>query len=150
LGIWGRIWGLSQEFSEFGDCPQIPNFSLIHRTGHCVGCTQRVNESAILLTNIDSVPGKTIVEHFGLVQGTTIRAKHIGTDTLASLKNIIGGELKGYTKLLQESRQEATSRMIEQALQLGANAIINVRFATSSVAKGAAELFAYGTAVRVE
>ena len=100
-------------------------------------------------------PGKTIVEHFGLVQGTTIRAKHIGTDTLASLKNIIGGELKGYTKLLQESRQEATSRMIEQALQLGANAIINVRFATSSVAKGAAELarhllVAYGTAVRVE
>jgi len=109
-----------------------------------------VNESAILLTNIDSVPGKTIVEHFGLVQGTTIRAKHIGTDALASLKNIVGGELKGYTKLLQESRQEATSRMIEQARQLGANAIINVRFATSSVAKGAAELFAYGTAVRVE
>ncbi len=111
---------------------------------------EEMNDPAILLTNIDSVPGKTIVEHFGLVQGTTIRAKHIGTDTLASLKNIIGGELKGYTKLLQESREEATSRMIEQALQLGANAIINVRFATSSVAKGAAELFAYGTAVRVE
>ena len=111
---------------------------------------EEVNDSAILLTNIDSVPGKTIVEHFGLVQGTTIRAKHIGTDTLASLKNIIGGELKGYTKLLQESRQEATSRMIEQARQLGANAIINIRFATSSVAKGAAELFAYGTAVRIE
>jgi len=111
---------------------------------------KEVNDSAILLTNIDSVPGKTIVEHFGLVQGTTIRAKHIGTDTLASLKNIIGGELKGYTKLLQESRQEATSRMIEQARQLGANAIINIRFATSSVAKGAAELFAYGTAVRIE
>ncbi len=109
-----------------------------------------MNDSAILLTNIDSVPGKTIVEHFGLVQGATIRAKHIGTDTLASLKNIIGGELKGYTKLLQESRQEATSRMIEQARQLGANAIINIRFATSSVAKGAAELFAYGTAVRIE
>ena len=111
---------------------------------------KKVNDSAILLTNIDSVPGKTIVEHFGLVQGATIRAKHIGTDTLASLKNIIGGELKGYTKLLQESREEATSRMIEQARQLGANAIINIRFATSSVAKGAAELFAYGTAVRVE
>ena len=109
-----------------------------------------MNDSGILLTNIDSVPGKTIVEHFGLVQGTTIRAKHIGTDALAGLKNIVGGELKGYTKLLQESRQEATSRMIEQARQLGANAIINVRFATSSVAKGAAELFAYGTAVRIE
>ena len=145
--------GTVPEFRKFlGQSPisPVPNFSFIHRTGHCVCYTQRVNESAILLTNIDSVPGKTIVEHFGLVQGTTIRAKHIGTDTLASLKNIIGGELKGYTKLLQESRQEATSRMIEQALQLGANAIINVRFATSSVAKGAAELFAYGTAVRVE
>ncbi len=109
-----------------------------------------MNVSGILLTNIDSVPGKSIVEHFGLVQGATIRAKHIGTDTLASLKNIVGGELKGYTKLLRESREEATSRMIEQAQQLGANAIINVRFATSSVAKGAAELFAYGTAVRIE
>jgi uncharacterized protein YbjQ (UPF0145 family) len=109
-----------------------------------------VNVNGVLLTNIDSVPGKSIVEHFGLVQGTTIRAKHIGTDTLAGLKNIVGGELKGYTKLLRESREEATSRMIEQAQQLGANAIINVRFATSSVAKGAAELFAYGTAVRIE
>ena len=109
-----------------------------------------MNVSDILLTNIDTVPGKSIVEHFGLVQGTTIRAKHIGTDTLAGLKNIVGGELKGYTKLLRESREEATSRMIEQAQQLGANAIINVRFATSSVAKGAAELFAYGTAVRIE
>ncbi len=109
-----------------------------------------MNVSGILLTNIDSVPGKSIVEHFGLVQGATIRAKHIGTDTLASLKNIVGGELKGYTKLLRESREEATSRMIEQAQELGANAIINVRFATSSVAKGAAELFAYGTAVRIE
>ncbi len=73
-----------------------------------------MNESAILLTNIDSVPGKTIVEHFGLVQGTTIRAKHIGTDTLASLKNIIGGELKAYTELLQESRQEAPGWMPPQ------------------------------------
>ena len=106
--------------------------------------------SAILLSTTDSVPVKTIAHHFGLVKGTTIRPKHIGTAALASLKNIVGGELKGYTKLLQESRQEATSRMIEQARQLGANAIINVRFATSSVAKGAAELFAYGTAVRVE
>ena len=111
---------------------------------------EEMHDTATILTNIDSVPGKTIVEHFGLVQGTTIRAKHIGTDTLAGLKNIIGGELKGYTKLLQESREEATSRMIEQAHQLGANAIINIRFATSSVAKGAAELFAYGTAVRIE
>ena len=104
----------------------------------------------MILTNIETVPGKTIMEHFGLVQGSTIRAKHIGRDFMAGLKNIVGGELKGYTELLKESRKEATDRMIAQAQQLGANAIINVRYATSSVTQGAAELFAYGTAVRVE
>ena len=104
----------------------------------------------MILTNIESIPGKTIVQHFGLVSGSTIRAKHIGRDIMASLKNIVGGELKGYTELLQESRNEAIQRMKEQARQLGANAIVNVRFATSSVAQGAAELFAYGTAVKVE
>lgn len=104
----------------------------------------------MILTNIESVPGKKIVEHFGLVQGSTIRAKHVGRDIMASLKNIVGGELKGYTELMKESRSEATNRMVEQARQLGANAIINVRYATSSVTQGAAELFAYGTAVRVE
>ncbi|MBW2688581.1 MAG: YbjQ family protein, partial [Deltaproteobacteria bacterium] len=95
-------------------------------------------------------PGKKIVEHFGIVQGSTVRAKHIGRDMMAGLKNLVGGELKGYTELLQESRQEAVDRMTEQARQMGANAIVNIRFATSSVAQGAAELFAYGTAVRVE
>lgn len=104
----------------------------------------------MILTNIETVPGMRIAEHFGLVQGSTIRAKHVGRDIMASLKNIVGGELKGYTQLLQESRKEATDRMIEQARQLGANAIINVRYATSSVTQGAAELFAYGTAVRIE
>ncbi len=104
----------------------------------------------MILTNIETVPGKTIVEHFGLVQGSTIRAKHVGRDIMAGLKNIVGGELKGYTELMKESRQEATDRMIDEARQLGANAIVNVRYATSSVAQGAAELFAYGTAVRVE
>ena len=104
----------------------------------------------MLLTNVETVPGKKIVQHFGLVQGSTIRAKHVGKDIMASLKNIVGGELKGYTQLLKEARQEATDRMVEQAQQLGANAIVNVRYATSSVAQGAAELFAYGTAVRVE
>lgn len=104
----------------------------------------------MILTNVEIVPGKTIVEHFGLVSGSTIRAKHVGRDLMASLKNIVGGELKGYTQLLQESRRQATERMIEQARELGANAIVNVRFSTSSVAQGAAELYAYGTAVRVE
>jgi len=104
----------------------------------------------MILTNIEMVPGKTIVEHYGLVQGSTIRAKHVGRDFMAGLKNIVGGELKGYTQLLKESRKEATERMIAEAQQLGANAIINIRYATSSVTQGAAELFAYGTAVRVE
>ncbi len=104
----------------------------------------------MILTNIESVPGKNIVEHFGLVQGSTIRAKHVGRDIMAGLKNIVGGELKGYTQLLKESRKEATERMVKQAEQLGANAIVNIRYATSSVTQGASELFAYGTAVRVE
>jgi len=104
----------------------------------------------MIITNIETVPGKNIIEHFGLVAGSTIRAKHIGRDIMASLKNLVGGELKGYTQLLQESRQQALDRMIDQARQLGANAIINVRFSTSSVAQGAAELYAYGTAVLVE
>ena len=79
-----------------------------------------------------------------------MRAKHIGKDIFAGFKNIVGGELKGYTELLQESREEAMERMEAQAKQLGANAVVNIRFATSSVAQGAAELYVYGTAVRVE
>ena len=104
----------------------------------------------MILTNVESIPGKTIVEHFGLVSGSTVRAKHVGKDILAGLKNIIGGELKSYTELLQESRLQSTNRMIKQAQQLGANAIVNVRYATSSVAQGAAELYVYGTAVRID
>lgn len=106
--------------------------------------------SSIILTNIETIPGKTITQHLGLVQGSSVRAKHIGRDIAAGLKNIVGGELKGYTELLQEARQEATDRMVQEARQQGANAIVNVRFATSSLTQGAAELFAYGTAVRVE
>ncbi len=104
----------------------------------------------MIMTNVNTVPGKKIVEHFGIVQGSTVRAKHLGRDFMAGLKNLVGGELKGYTELLQDSRQEAMDRMAEQARQMGANAVVNIRFATSSVAQGAAELFAYGTAVRVE
>ena len=104
----------------------------------------------MIMTNVNTVPGKKIIEHFGIVQGSTVRAKHIGRDFMAGLKNLVGGELKGYTELLQDSRKEAMLRMEEQARQMGANAVVNIRFATSSVAQGAAELFAYGTAVRVE
>lgn len=104
----------------------------------------------MILSNIEQIPGKAIVEHFGVVNGSTVRAKHFGRDMMASLKNIVGGELKGYTELLQEARKEATKRMVAEATSLGANAIVNVRFSTSSVAQGAAELYVYGTAVRCE
>lgn len=104
----------------------------------------------ILLTNLEIVPGRKITKHLGLVQGSTVRSKHIGRDLMAGLKNVFGGELKGYTELLQESREEAVQRMTEQAKAIGANAVLNIRFSTSSISQGAAELFAYGTAVVLE
>ena len=104
----------------------------------------------MIVVNTEFIPGKRIKEIKGLVQGNTVRAKHVGRDIAASLKNIIGGELTGYTELLVESRRESLSRMLAQAQELGANAVINVRFATSSITAGAAELYVYGTAVVVE
>ena len=104
----------------------------------------------IAMSNTEEIPGRRIRELHGVVSGSTVRAKHLGKDIMAGLKNLVGGELKGYTELLQESRAEATSRMVVQARQLGANAVVNVRFTTSSVAQGASEILAYGTAVRVE
>ncbi len=104
----------------------------------------------MLISNIETIPGKEIVEYFGLVNGSTVRAKHLGRDLMAGLKNIVGGELKGYSELLQESRAEAMDRMVSQAKSTGANAIVNIRFSTSSVAQGAAKLYCYGAAVRVE
>jgi uncharacterized protein YbjQ (UPF0145 family) len=103
----------------------------------------------MILTNVETVPGKEIVAHFGLVSGNTVRAKNVGRDLMAGLKNLVGGELKGYTELLGDAREEATQRMVQQARALGANAIVNVRFSTSSVAQGAAEIYVYGTAVSV-
>lgn len=102
------------------------------------------------ITNLENVPGKTINEHLGLVQGSSVRAKHVGRDIMASVKNLFGGELKGYTELLSESREEAMERMVKQAEALGANAVLNVRFSTSSVTQGAAEIYVYGTAVILE
>ena len=101
------------------------------------------------LSNIETIPGMKIVELYGLVQGSTVRAKHVGKDILAGFKNIVGGELVNYTKLLEESREEATNRMIEQAKSLGANAIVNIRFSTAAITQGASEILAYGTAVKV-
>lgn len=103
----------------------------------------------IEITNLESIPGRTITRHLGMVQGNTVRAKHVGRDIMAGFKNIVGGELRGYTELLTESREESVSRMIEEAHVLGANAILNVRFSTSSVSAGASELYVYGTAVVV-
>ncbi len=104
----------------------------------------------MILTNLEFVPGKTITKHLGLVQGSTVRAKHAGRDLMAGLKNVFGGELKGYTELLHESREEAIERMTEQARSIGANAILNIRFSTSSITQGASELYTYGTAVVLE
>jgi len=104
----------------------------------------------MIITNLETVSNKRITKHLGLVSGSTVRAKHVGRDIMASLKNIFGGELKGYTELLHESREEAITRMQQQAESIGANAVLNVRLTTSSVAQGAAELFAYGTAVVLE
>jgi uncharacterized protein YbjQ (UPF0145 family) len=104
----------------------------------------------MLVSNLELIPGRRVVEHLGLVQGSSVRAKHVGRDIMAGLKNIFGGELKGYTELLQESREEAMQRLQQQAESVGANAILNVRFSTSSVAQGAAEIYVYGTAVILE
>ena len=104
----------------------------------------------MLVSNLEFLPDRKVRRHVGLVQGSSVRSKHVGRDIAASLKNIFGGELRGYTELLQDSREEATERMLEQARSLGANAVLNVRYSTSSIAAGAAEIFVYGTAVELD
>lgn len=104
----------------------------------------------MIVVNTETIAGYQILEVKGIVQGNTVRAKHMGRDIAAGLKNLVGGELSGYTELLTESRRQALERMMAQATELGANAVVNVRFTTSAVTQGAAELYAYGTAVVVE
>jgi uncharacterized protein YbjQ (UPF0145 family) len=104
----------------------------------------------MIVSNLEIIPGRRVAAHLGMVQGSTVRAKHVGKDIFASLKNIVGGELKGYTELMQEARQEAIERMTQEAKSVGANAILNVRFATTSITMGAAEILAYGSAVRLD
>ncbi len=104
----------------------------------------------MLITTTDSIEGKRIVKTIGLAKGNTIRARHIGCDIMAGLKNIVGGEITDYTKMMAESREQAIDRMIEDAQDKGANAIIQMRFATSMVMQSASEILAYGTAVVVE
>ncbi len=103
----------------------------------------------MIVVTTETIPGHQISQVLGIVQGNTVRAKHVGRDIAAGFKNLVGGELKGYTELLTEARREAMERMLAQAEQLGANAVVNVRFSTSAVTQGAAELYAYGTAVQV-
>ena len=104
----------------------------------------------MIISNMEEIPGKHVVQHLGIVQGSTVRAKNVFRDIGASLKNLVGGELKSYTALMNESRQAAIDRMEQEAAALGANAVLNVRFSTSTITQGAAELLAYGTAVVVE
>ena len=105
---------------------------------------------SMLVTTTHEVAGKRIVRTIGLVRGNTIRARHLGRDFMAGLKNMIGGEITEYTKMIAESREEAVDRMIAQARENGANAVVGVRFATSEMMEHAAELLAYGTAVVLE
>lgn len=102
----------------------------------------------MLLLNIDHIPGKN-VEALGIVKGTVVQSKNIGKDFMAGMKTLVGGEIVGYTEMLTEARQIATKRMVDEAEALGADAIINIRFGSSSVMQGAAEVIAYGTVVRV-
>jgi uncharacterized protein YbjQ (UPF0145 family) len=104
----------------------------------------------MILVNTDFIPGHQIREALGLVRGSTIRAKHLGKDIVAGLRTLFGGEIKEYTEMLVEARAESMRRMEQQAERLGANAVINIRFVTSQVMAGAAELLAYGTAVKAE
>jgi len=104
----------------------------------------------MIVVNTETVPGHQVVEALGVVRGSTIRAKHIGRDIMAGLRNIVGGEVKEYTEMLTETRNESVYRMKQEARAMGADAVVNLRFTTSQVMSGAAELLAYGTAVRIK
>jgi uncharacterized protein YbjQ (UPF0145 family) len=103
----------------------------------------------MILTTTEEVPNHKTKEILGIAQGSTIRSRHMGSDILAGFKHMVGGELKGYTKMIRESRDQAVERMTEHAKELGADAIVNVRFVTAEVMQGAAEVMAYGTAVKL-
>lgn len=104
----------------------------------------------MIVTTTQEVPGYRVVEVHGLVRGSTIRARHLGRDLLAVLRNLVGGEILEYTKMLGEAREQAVDRMLEEAASMGANAVVGVRFQTSMVMAGASEMLCYGTAVFIE
>jgi len=103
----------------------------------------------ILVVSTESVPGRQATQSLGVVTGSIVQSKHIGRDIMAGLKTLIGGEIKGYTEMLVEARAQATQRMLNEARQLGADAVVNLRYTTSSVMQGMAEIVAYGTAVKL-
>ena len=109
-----------------------------------------MTESGIILVTTDTIPGREIVKVLGLVRGNTIRARHMGKDIMAGFKNIVGGEITDYTKMMAESREQAIDRLIEDAKGLGADAIVGLKFATTSMMQGAAEFLIYGTAVKLD
>jgi len=106
--------------------------------------------SKVVLSTTEFIYGKQIIKHLGLVRGTTIRTRHLGHDILASLRGLVGGEIHEYTKLMAESREQVLDRMMDDARELGGNGVVGIRFTTSQVAQGAAELMVYGTAVIAE
>lgn len=103
----------------------------------------------MIICTTETVPNRTITDILGIARGSTVRARHVGRDIFATLKNIVGGEIEEYTKLQAQSREQALKRMIDDGEKLGADAIINIRFSTSVIVQGAAEIFAYGTAVKL-
>ena len=104
----------------------------------------------MIVTTSESIPGKETVEALGIARGSTVRARNIGRDIFAAFKNVVGGEIEEYTKLQADAREQALQRMIEDAVSLDADAVINLRFSTSLIMQGASEILAYGTAVRVK
>jgi len=103
----------------------------------------------IITSNTDTIPGKKVKQILGVVKGNTIRARHMGRDIMAGFKNIVGGEIKSYTEMISNAREEAFNRMVNQAQEMGADAVLNIRFTTSAVMQGASEILAYGTAVKL-
>ena len=104
----------------------------------------------MLISNTETIVGREIIESLGVVRGNTVRARNVGRDIFASFKNLVGGEISEYTKLLADSREQALLRMEEDASNLGADAVVNVRFTTSAITQGASEILAYGTAVKLK
>lgn len=103
----------------------------------------------MIVTTTETIPGKEIAEALGICRGSTVRARNVGRDMLAGFKNLVGGEIDGYTKLQADSREQALQRMVQDAEKLGADAVVNVRFTTSTIMQGASEILAYGTAVKL-